>query len=45
MDLALFGILVVGALVCAGVALRVNRLMLAALWLAVSGALLAMFAK
>lgn len=41
MEVALYGILVVGALVCAGVALRVNRLMIAALWLAVSSALLA----
>ena len=41
MELALFGVLVVGALVCAGLALRVNRLMVAALWLAVSSALLA----
>jgi hypothetical protein len=45
MELALFGILVVGALVCGGMALRVNRLMLAAQWLAVSSALLAMFGK
>lgn len=41
MELVLFGILVVGALVCAALALRVNRLMIAALWLAVSSALLA----
>jgi uncharacterized MnhB-related membrane protein len=41
MELVLFGILVVGALICAVLALRVNRLMIAALWLAVSSALLA----
>jgi uncharacterized MnhB-related membrane protein len=41
MELALFGILVVGALVCAALALRASRLMVAALWLAVSSALLA----
>jgi uncharacterized MnhB-related membrane protein len=41
MELVLFGILVVGALVCAGLSLWVNRLMIAALWLAVSSALLA----
>ena len=41
MELLLFGILVVGAIVCAAMALRVNRLLTAALWLAVSSALLA----
>jgi uncharacterized MnhB-related membrane protein len=41
MELVLFGILVVGAIACAGLALRANRLMIAALWLAVSSALLA----
>ena len=41
MDLLIYGILVVGALVCAVLALRVNRLLMAALWLAVSSALLA----
>lgn len=41
MELVLFGILVGGALICAGLALRANRLMIAALWLAVSSALLA----
>ncbi len=41
MDLLLYGILVVGALVCTVLALRVNRLLTAALWLAVSSALLA----
>jgi uncharacterized MnhB-related membrane protein len=41
MELLLYGILVVGAIACAVVALRVNRLLTAALWLAVSSALLA----
>ena len=41
MEVVLVGILVIGALVCAALALRVNRLMNAALWLAVSSALLA----
>ncbi len=41
MEWVLYGILVVGALVCALLALRVNRPLTAALWLAVSSALLA----
>lgn len=41
MELVLYGILVVGAIVGAVMALRVNRLLTAALWLAVSSALLA----
>jgi uncharacterized MnhB-related membrane protein len=41
MQLLLYGVLVMGAIACAVVALRVNRLLTAALWLAVSSALLA----